>query len=527
MDTDGTDRSQGVEVRAGEASGRSPLRIFINYRHEDMPFAASTLYRELRGRFGAENIFFDAGTLRPGMQFPEKITSHLSGTAGAFLALIGPEWLPAMDAHRRRGDRDYVAQEIDLGLRNGWTVIPVLLNDAPLPEGHDLPLAIKALPRLQVARLRQISLDADIEDLIARLGEIGSRPDADHAVSDPGTGVAARAGPGEGRGEAISEVPAADDEHYQMLADEADNLVIFVGAGVNADDHEGPFRLGASMLPDDADIAEYLAVKARLGSPERQLAEVAQYARMIRGEPRVFSWVKSIFATSAPGPAHRYLARLPRRLEELGLDKRYQMVVTSKFDVALEQAFLEAEEPFDVAIYMAPGTEHAGRFVHVQWDDVNPQPILAPNEYDGFPIVGDDGQLTRTVIVRINGAIDDADIGYRWKNNYVITEDHYIDYFGGHPAEEVVPMQILAKLRQSSCLFLGYALADWRLRVFLHWIWPGERPHGATHWAVQRRPGVLERRFWEHAGVGLYRSRLTDYVQGLDRFLATNRDDLR
>jgi TIR domain len=94
MDTDGTARSPGVEVRAGEASGRSPLRIFINYRHEDMPFAASTLYRELRGRFGAENIFFDAGTLRPGMQFPEKITWHLSGTAGAFLALIGPEWLP-------------------------------------------------------------------------------------------------------------------------------------------------------------------------------------------------------------------------------------------------------------------------------------------------------------------------------------------------------------------------------------------------------------------------------------------------
>ena len=88
-------------------------------------------------------------------------------------------------------------------------------------------------------------------------------------------------------------------------------------------------------------------------------------------------------------------------------------------------------------------------------------------------------------------------------------------------------MQILAKLRQSSCLFLGYALADWRLRVFLHWIWPGERPSGATHWAVQRRPGVLERRFWEHAGVGLYQSRLTDYVQGFDRFLAMNRDDLR
>jgi hypothetical protein len=77
-------------------SVRPPLRIFINYRHEDMPFTASALYRELKGRFGADHIFFDASTLRPGMQFLEEITSHLSGALGAFLALIGPEWLPTM-----------------------------------------------------------------------------------------------------------------------------------------------------------------------------------------------------------------------------------------------------------------------------------------------------------------------------------------------------------------------------------------------------------------------------------------------
>jgi hypothetical protein len=530
MDTTGTAQRSG-----GKEPDRLPLRIFISYRHEDMPFAASTLYRELKGRFGAEHIFFDAGTLRPGMQFLEAITSHLSGTAGAFLALIGQGWLPAMDAHRRRGDDDYVTQEIELGLRNGWTVIPVLLNDASLPDGRDLPLAIRALPRHQAALLRQANLDDDMESLIARLDEIGSQPDVEESASEPGLAFASGMAAGttvadpreDSTSEETSEVPTASDGHYQMLADEADNLVIFLGAGANADDREGPFRPGASMLPDDADIAEYLAAKARLESAERELAEVAQYARMLRGEPRVFSWVKSIFANSAPGPVHHYLARLPRRLEELGLEKRYQMIVTSKFDVALEQAFIEAKEPFDVAIYMAPGTEHAGRFVHLKWEDANPQPVLAPNEYDGFPIVGDDSQLTRTVIVRINGAIDDLEIGYRWKNNYVITEDHYIDYLGGRPAEEVVPMQILAKLRQSSCLFLGYALADWRLRVFLHWIWPGERPSGATHWAVQRRPDVLERRFWEHAGIGLYRSRLTDYVQGFDRFLAANRGDLR
>lgn len=510
-----------------ETAARPPLTIFINYRHEDMPFAASTLYRELKGRFGQQNIFFDGGTLQPGMQFLEVIKSHLSGTPGAFLALIGPDWLPTMDAHQRRGDDDYVVTEIELGLQHGWTVIPVLLNDARLPAGNDLPLAIRELPGYQMAHLRQTSLDDDIDRLAARLDEISAHPAGEGATGDRG-GVLTGSSSGNGTESIVTaEVPPADDEHYQELIDEADNLVIFLGAGANADDHDGPFRAGASMLPDDTDLAEYLAVQARLKSEQRELAEVAQYARMIRGEPRVFGWVRSMFVDSKPGPIHRYLAGLPSRLEKLGLEKRYQMIVTSKFDVALEQAFLEIKEPFDVALYMAPGTEHAGRFVHLKWRSNDPQPILVPNAYNEFPIVGDDSRLTRTVIVRINGAIDDSGIGYTWKNNYVITEDHYIDYFASRPAEEVVPVQILAKLRQASCLFLGYPLADWRLRVFLHWIWPGERPSGATHWAVERSPDMLERRFWRYNRAALYRSRLTDYMQGFDRFLVRNRDDLQ
>jgi hypothetical protein len=131
----------------------------------------------------------------------------------------------------------------------------------------------------------------------------------------------------------------------------------------------------------------------------------------------------------------------------------------------------------------------------------------------------------RTVIVRINGAIDDIEAGYRWKSNLVITEDHYIDYLNGRPAEEVVPAQILAKLRQASCLFLGYSIADWRLRVFLHWIWRGESLGGATHWAVERDPDLLERQFWQRSGVHLYNSSLTDYVTGLDRFLGGHRGE--
>jgi len=318
-----------------------------------------------------------------------------------------------------------------------------------------------------------------------------------------------------------------DEEHYRMLVEEADNLVIFLGAGANADDHEGPYREKAAMLPDDTDLARYLAAKVRLPAAERDLAEVAQYVRMIRGEPHVVRWVKELLQVeSEPGPVHRYLARLPRRLEELGFRRRYQMIVTPKFDAALEQALREEREPFDVAVYMAGGSEYAGRFVHLSWERAEPVPILTPNDYDGFPFVNDDGELERTLIVRIHGGVDDFAAGNRWKSNLVITEDHYIDYLRGRSPETVLPAQILAKLQNASCLFLGYTISDWRLRVFLHWIWRGEMPIGATHWAIERDPDALERRFWQQCRVSLYRSRLTDYVDGFDRFLVEHRDEL-
>ena len=57
-DIDTTDPIQPPDGVSAETPAGPALRIFINYRHEDMPFAALTLYRELKGQFGAGEHFF-------------------------------------------------------------------------------------------------------------------------------------------------------------------------------------------------------------------------------------------------------------------------------------------------------------------------------------------------------------------------------------------------------------------------------------------------------------------------------------
>ena len=86
----------------------------------------------------------------------------------------------------------------------------------------------------------------------------------------------------------------------------------------------------------------------------------------------------------------------------MGLRPRHQLIISANYDSGLERAFEEANEPFDYAVYMAS----SGWFVHVPWGEHASEPIattiLEPRRYVEFPI-DDEGQLERTVIVKIHG----------------------------------------------------------------------------------------------------------------------------
>jgi hypothetical protein len=95
----------------------------------------------------------------------------------------------------------------------------------------------------------------------------------------------------------------------------------------------------------------------------------------------------------------------------------------------------------------------------------------------------------------------------------VVTEDNYIDYLSGGSIEELVPVQILGRLRRSHCLFVGYDIREWSLRVFLKRVWGAQMK--ARSWAVRQSPDELEEELWAKAGVKLIDESVDEYVEGL------------
>ena len=89
-------------------------------------------------------------------------------------------------------------------------------------------------------------------------------------------------------------------------------------------------------------------------------------------------------------------------------------------------------------------------------------------------------------------------------------------------AELGAPVQILVKLRESHCLFLGHAVRDRRLRVLLRRLWGGQ-PIRPRSWAVQRDVDEFEKASWRDSGVDVFAADPADYLFELDRAFGETR----
>lgn len=292
--------------------------------------------------------------------------------------------------------------------------------------------------------------------------------------------------------------------HHRFLATRLHEgrVVPFLGAGVNLVGREGDFTAGKE-LPSGSELARYLADYFAYPEQGADLVRVSQYASVVGGMAPLYEKLHEVFGGEyGPTALHRFLAEVPAHLRKHGAPK-YQVVITTNYDDALEVAFNEVEEEYDLVKYIADGPDQ-GRFIH-RTPNGEARIVERPNEYTEL------SPDKRTVIVKIHGAVDRDDAQ---RDSYVITEDHYIDYLANTNITELIPLKLLETLRASHFLFLGYSLSDWNLRVILNRIW-GDKQLRNESWAVQKNPDWMARKAWPRRGVEILDVDLGEYIAGL------------
>ncbi|HEX2243279.1 MAG TPA: TIR domain-containing protein, partial [Gammaproteobacteria bacterium] len=148
--------------------------VFINYRGEDSQAFAALIYHELSAQLGKNQVFLDASSIRIGDDFIEVLLGKLR-ECSVLLVVIGEHWLSITDGSGRRridSSDDWVRRELVEAFTRRMRVIPILVDDAKLPQSADLPDNIAELARRQYIQLRRRYAEDDLASLLRKLVEI-------------------------------------------------------------------------------------------------------------------------------------------------------------------------------------------------------------------------------------------------------------------------------------------------------------------------------------------------------------------
>jgi hypothetical protein len=301
---------------------------------------------------------------------------------------------------------------------------------------------------------------------------------------------------------------------YPVILDrlQQGKVVPFLGAGasiVGRQDAE-EWTSAAPFPPRGAELSRLLAQKAQFTAvstdptDSNDLLKVAAYYEQASGRDALRDELHGVLARPyRPGPLHELLASI----------KGLRLIVTTNYDTLLERAFDAAQRPFDLVVYPKDSDDTGSQILH--W----PAGATAPNELAPDELQVDPAQTT--VIFKMHGTIDDRSGPQPKYDNFVITEDDYIDFLARMTSGTAVPKTFLRYFRGRNFLFLGYSLADWNLRVVLRNLGrefeaQSQRGGGAKHWAIQDRPSAIEQWLWDRRGVNVYDQRIEDFVARIE-----------
>jgi DNA-binding SARP family transcriptional activator len=257
---------------------------------------------------------------------------------------------------------------------------------------------------------------------------------------------------------------------------------------------------------DSEPLASELARRFGVESAAPELARISQAVAVLNGAGPLYDTLHTLVeGDGEPSAVHRFLARLPALLR--GRETMQPLLVTTGYELALERALEEVDEPYETVCYLASG-QMRGSFCHIAPTGVA-NVIERPNAYSGELALDE-----RTVLLHLQGRIDRS-TERAWES-FAVTEDDFIHY--GDVARRL-PVSLAARLRRTHLLLLGYTLSTWTLRVVLERLW-GSEPLPYRSWSVHPGPQPLEREFWRRRDVEVVDMAPAAYVAELARVLA-------
>lgn len=156
---------------------KDSVEIFISYRRNDSYEVTDKIYRKLTQAFGSDAIFKDDYNIPFGVDFREYIDRRVC-QCRVLLAVIGKGWIGSTKqggTSHLENPADFVRIEVELALKNGIYIIPVLVDDADMPIFSQLPESLSDMVYRNGIKIRNDEFQADINKLVDGINNLLSQ----------------------------------------------------------------------------------------------------------------------------------------------------------------------------------------------------------------------------------------------------------------------------------------------------------------------------------------------------------------
>ena len=291
-------------------------------------------------------------------------------------------------------------------------------------------------------------------------------------------------------------------------------LVVFLGLNVNLYGRQlMPSWSPGSVLPGGVELFDYLKRTHHYPLAGGPLASIAQRLVVDRKSEDLYEAFASTFAARLALPAlYSFLARVVKSVRKQ-LNKypdpfrRRPLILTANYDNSVERAFEgQGIDSYHVISYSLTA-DPVGEFQHTRVEGTRITSVTSIGHHNKETVLTD----YNPVIIKLPGAVEEG------SQSYAVTEDHFF-YLSRKDLLAMLPSQLVAALKSSRHLYLGYDVQDWPYRALLYAIW-GDLKTKYKAWAVVPDVDDPNRAHWDKCDVKVIQAPLEDYVAGLEQYL--------